>query len=350
MDGNFPLVVRIFAKSLLFALIAVAIYFGIKFFWPVSYDVKTLQGRPTTRYWDLSTGSRIAYTHLAAQGKTKHPYPVVYLHGGPGAGITDREIQTFSQLADSGFTVYLYDQVGCGYSNRLKDINDYTIDRHKADLREIVRHTGTGKVNIAAQSWGSILAVAFLAEHPSLVNKLIITAPAPIQPARKELELIRPRDSLDLRPPAIDNNKISEKVSNLRSMIIHKAAIQYGLKLASDEEADRFATYYATELNKVMVCDSVNAVIAEGTEGFYAHYVTPRSLRKITDVRPFIQTLETPVLIMKAQCDNQPWGYTTEYLSIFRNHLFAYIPNAGHNIFLEQPAVFVKTIDEFLRQ
>jgi hypothetical protein len=35
------------------------------------------------RFWELPTGSRIAYVHLPARG-TPRPTPVVFLHGGPG--------------------------------------------------------------------------------------------------------------------------------------------------------------------------------------------------------------------------------------------------------------------------
>jgi proline iminopeptidase len=38
---------------------------------------------PGQRWWELPTGSRIAWVRLAAQGP-RRPTPVVFLHGGPG--------------------------------------------------------------------------------------------------------------------------------------------------------------------------------------------------------------------------------------------------------------------------
>jgi pimeloyl-ACP methyl ester carboxylesterase len=51
---------------------------------------------------------------------------------------------------------------------------------------------------------------------------------------------------------------------------------------------------------------------------------------------------------MKGQCDNQKWGFTNEYLVLFRNHQFAFIPDAGHFISVEQPESYIKAIKEFI--
>ena len=67
--------------------------------------------------------------------------PIVYLHGGPGAGVVSKQLiaDTFAFLADLGHDVYLYDQVGGGLSERLAHITEYTLDRHLADLDAILR-------------------------------------------------------------------------------------------------------------------------------------------------------------------------------------------------------------------
>ena len=119
-------------------------------------------------------------------------------------------------------------------------------------------------------------------------------------------------------------------------------------RLADDSEADAYATYSTNLLNKTMVCDTANAVRATGTEGYYSHYMTRLSLGDVANRREKIRTCEVPVLVMKAQCDNQPWGYTQEYLDLFRNSKMRMIRNAGHNIFIEQPEEYLKTLAEFI--
>lgn len=317
------------------------------FFYPNNYNVTRLKERAGTRYWSLPSGSRIAYTLVPAKG-WKQPYPVIYLHGGPSAGITDLEIETLGRFSNYGYDVYLYDQIGCGHSARLDDINEYTAERHRTDLEQIVEQLNTKKVILLGQSWGSILSALYLANNPDKVAKLVITAPAAMQPQNYAYAAIAVPDTLQIQKPALKTNLKKSFAITARSKAIEFWLRKFGKKLATDAEADQLATYNANELNKSMVCDSSHAVIAEGTEGFYAHYKTRLSLGKVQDPRPKLMTANTPVLIMKAQCDNQQWGYTTEYFDVFRNHEFAFIKNAGHNIFIEQPDEYIRTIKRFL--
>src|SRR5258705_1602950 len=155
-----------------YVLLLFATIFLLKVFLPRQYDTPPMQKRAGTQYWHLSTGSVIGYTKVAAKG-VKKPYPVIYLHGGPGAAINDRTIQSLSPLANDGYDVYLYDQVGSGQSNRLSNINEYSPERHVKDLAEIIKKIGTEKVILIGQSWGAILAILFTADNTKRVEKII---------------------------------------------------------------------------------------------------------------------------------------------------------------------------------
>lgn len=319
------------------------------FFYPRKYDVVHLKERAGTKYWTLATGSRIAYTLIPAKGE-RRPSPIIYLHGGPGAGITDLEIKTLGKLSEYGYDVYLYDQIGCGHSGRLADINEYSAERHRRDLEQIIDQVGAQKVILLGQSWGSILGVLFIAGNSGKVSKFVVTAPAAIQPENHAYAAIAVPDSIQMNSPVYNLQNANSAGENFRAKAIEFWVRRFGKKLAKDEEADQFATHYATFLNKTMVCDTSKAVIAEGTEGYYSHYMTRLSLGKIPDPRPKLIDCTVPVLIMKAQCDNQKWGYTTEYFDVFKNHEFALIKNAGHNIFIEQPDVYISTIKNFIEK
>ncbi|MEI6060132.1 MAG: alpha/beta hydrolase [Bacteroidota bacterium] len=328
------------------------IVFGILmylFFYPRTYLVAPMKEREGIGYWSLTTGSRIAFTFLEGKGIRK-PYPVIYLHGGPGGFISDQNITTLLPLTEDGFDVYLYDQAGSGHSTRLKDIKEYTADRHKRDLEEIVKEIGARKVILIGQSWGAILATLFAADDPGKVAKIILTSPGPIQPVKEELADLKEPENLHLRKPEYSNSEANEKVQNVRSNLIARTALLFGWKLASDKEADDFQTCLNRELNKSTVCDTSNALEAEGGGGYYAQIMTVQSLSGIQDPRPKLKDSHLPVLVMKGQCDNQKWGFTNEYLQLFPNYKFEVIPGAGHSISIEQPALYLKTIRDFLKE
>lgn len=316
---------------------------------PGSYPVPPLEERTHTLYWSLSTGSRIGYTLIPAKGQ-KVKYPIIYLHGGPGGHISDRDIDVLTPLSKNGYNVYLYDQIGSGQSDRLKYIKDYTVDRHIRDLKEIIKRTGSEKVIIIGQSWGAILAVLFIAQYQEMVQKLIFTCPGPIFPVRKELANIQSPDSFHLRSPLFTNAMGNKKVRNIRTDAISLFATRANIKLASDREADMFQTYLDYEVNKSTVCDTSKILKVDAGGGFFARVMTFKDLKQVQDVRNKIQNSNIPILVMKGQCDNQKWGFTKEYLGLFSNHKLVVVPNAGHFISVEQPEIYLNTIKEFLNK
>jgi proline iminopeptidase len=329
-------------------LLAVGVFYSYRLFWPITYGESSPGSHQHSRKWHLATGSTIAYTLLAGNDQKKKDVPIIYLHGGPGAGITDEEVNTYRQIAAEGHDIYLYDQVGCGQSERLENIREYTVRRHAADLDAIISQIGSPEVILAGQSWGSILAVTYTAQHTRRVNKLVITAPAPLQPADNSLLMVKSPDSLQLRSPPFQYAKQKRRLHPLRMRVNLSLARKFGIKMVPDREADQFATWQTDELNLSMVCDTANAVKAESTEGYYVQVMTSSSIAKMQDLRPILRTVNIPVLVMKAQCDNQPWGYTAEYLNVFQNARLLTIRGAGHNAFIERSSEYVNAIIDFI--
>jgi proline iminopeptidase len=332
-----------------YALLLCLVAFMLAVFIPRSYEVPQMHNRKGTQYWELQTGSKIAYTLVSAKG-IKNPFPIIYLQGGPGGFISDRNIKMLSPLSEDGFDIFLYDQIGSGHSERLSNINEYTAERHKKDLEELLKKIGSEKVILLGQSWGAVLATLFIADNPNKVEKVILTGAGPILPMNEKLLNTNAPDSLNLKKPPYSNREANEQSKNSRINAITFWAKSFGKKLASDKEADDFQTYINNELNKATVSDTSKALKAEGGGGFYAQVMTVHSFNKIQDRRPKLKGSKVPILLMRGQYDNQPWGFMNEYLELFTNHQLKIIPKAGHSISIEQPELYLKTIREFLIQ
>lgn len=318
-------------------------------FSPRSYNVLPSEKMAAKQYWQLSTGSDISYIQIAGKGEKK-PYPIIYLHGGPGGFIDGEKVRILAPLAEDGYDIYLYDQVGGGQSSRLKNISEYTPDRHKRDLEEIVKQIGAEKVIFIAQSWGAILAVLFIADNSGKVERAIFTGPGPIPPVNLELAQEKTPDSLNLCKPYFSNAEGNRKAYNIRAKAILKWAEWTHRKLATDAEADAFMAFLNDKLNKSTVCDTSMDTRTHSGSGFYSHIMTMKYFNQVEDPRTVIRTLQIPILVMKGQCDNQKWGYTHEYLKLFQKNRLVVIPNAGHSIATEQPAKYLQTIRDFLAE
>ncbi|QHT71562.1 alpha/beta hydrolase [Rhodocytophaga rosea] len=299
-------------KRNIFRILKYTVFIGIiivllQVFLPRSYNVPPLFPRPTTQFWNLPTGSTIAYTLISGQGKKK-PYPVIYLHGGPGGYIRQSFIKDISALANEGYDLYLYDQIGSGLSKRLDTITHYTVNRHIRDLAAIIEKLGKGKVILIGQSWGAILATLFAEKYPHKINKLILTSPGPIYPVNRKLANLPAPDSLHFIKPYFTNAQGNKKANNIRTRTMAFAATRFGIKLASDQEADAFATYLNYEVNRSVVCDTAKILDMDAGSGFFAGIMTFYDLLTVPDPRPGLKKLNMPVLIMKGECDNQPWA------------------------------------------
>lgn len=321
----------------------------IAVFYPNSYDVPEFKERPGTKYWHLTTGSKIGYTLIPGQG-IKKASPIIFLQGGPGGFITDSNIDLLGSLSDDGYDVYLYDQIGSGHSSRLEDVNEYTAERHKRDLEAIVSEIKADKVILIGQSWGAILATLYIADNPLKVEKAIFTGPGPIAPFNDAALQLPAPDSLDLKEPASNNRMANREANNVRTRIASFMATTNGKKMMTDKEADNFQSYLNDKLNKATVANPDNAVPAEGGGGYYVQIMTYKSLFNTKDPRQALKGLPIPILLLRGQYDNQKWGVTKEYLDLFANHKLVIVKDAGHSIATEQPIIYENEIRSFLKQ
>jgi proline iminopeptidase len=276
--------------------------------------------------------------------------PIVYLHGGPGGFITQEITDLIGPLAKEGFDIYLYDQIGSGQSTRLDDINEYTVNRHLKDLEAIIEKIGEEQVVLMGQSWGAMLGVSYLAEHCKQVAKAVFTGPGPILPINYSLAKQETPDSLNLLKPSISNADGNRKVYHNRAKLVQYVAHHFGIKMATDEEMDQFFTRLNSELKKSTVCDSSTVKPSIGGGGYYAHTMTVNSFDKAVDHRDKLAVCKTPILLLKGQCDNQPWGYGNEYLSLFENAELLIVSEAGHVFTENQSRQFITTVLTFLKE
>jgi proline iminopeptidase len=116
------------------------------------------------------SGARIWYRTLG-RGE-----PVVLLHGGPGADHTDF-LPYLAPLARH-FRLVLFDQRGCGRSERLADTRRYSLKGMVADLEALRKHLGIEQWNVLGHSFGGILAQAYAVRHPRRVTRLILAGTA----------------------------------------------------------------------------------------------------------------------------------------------------------------------------
>ncbi len=97
--------------------------------------------------------------------------PVVFLHGGPGAGCEPYHRQLFDP---EKYRIVLFDQRGCGRSTPHASLENNTTQHLIADIEKIREELGVKQWVVAGGSWGSTLALAYAQAHPRRVSGLIV--------------------------------------------------------------------------------------------------------------------------------------------------------------------------------
>ncbi len=97
--------------------------------------------------------------------------PVIFLHGGPGAGAAAAHRRFFDP---EHFRIIIFDQRGAGRSTPLGDITDNTTPLLIADIEKLRAHLGIARWLVFGGSWGSTLALAYAEAHPQYCSGLIL--------------------------------------------------------------------------------------------------------------------------------------------------------------------------------
>jgi proline iminopeptidase len=97
--------------------------------------------------------------------------PVVFLHGGPGAGLSPYHRRFFDPAR---YRIVLFDQRGAGRSTPHAELRNNTTWDLVADIEKIRAHFGIGRWVVFGGSWGSTLSLAYAQSHPERVLGLVL--------------------------------------------------------------------------------------------------------------------------------------------------------------------------------
>ncbi|MEU2211342.1 alpha/beta fold hydrolase [Streptomyces hygroscopicus] len=302
---------------------------------------------PGVRFWDLPTGSRIAYVHTPATGKAR-PTPVIFLHGGPGT--PGEGVHTGGrELAADGFDVYSYDQLGAGRSTRLRDVTGYTVARQVADLEAIRRTLGADRITLVGQSWGGSLTAQYLAAHGEHVAKAVFTSPGALwgrqYPGSKAGQPWN-RLSPDQKARLDRLNSAPRIIAASLLLQINPGAAH---ALVGDREVDHWMHEVALQGKDSTSCEGASPTTAhDNPQGFYSNQMTVRDFEQLPDPRPRLRTLHVPSLIMRGECDFIKPAVTAEYQHTLAGSELVTVQGAGHSISGEQPGRYTALLRAFL--
>jgi len=299
---------------------------------------------PNTRYWQLTTGSLIAYSEYdPPPGTVVNPIPIVYLHGGPGARQTPVDQAVYGSFAAQGFRVFLFDQAGSGLSGLLPHVHDYTVERCVSDLEAVRQKIGAEKMNLIGHSWGSTLAASYMAKYPSHVAKVAFLSPSKIWNLEDENYNFSRTD---------ENRSIPPPLRFSAALMLRDRNPDASENLLPQREAETLAPPSLLRTFGSLVCagDSKRLPLNlfSGFNPYLVPELIPDTSNRENDPHEALRRNQTPAILLYPECNYLAWNGALDYRKTLPNLKIYYIPHAGHYIQIERPGLLKRLILAFL--
>lgn len=311
-----------------------------------------------TKYWSLDSGSRIAYWNYQAT-KSKKKYPIIYVHGGPGAHVRNMDRTFFKEFTKEGYDVYLYDQPGGGFSDYL-DITEYSMTRFVNDLDSIRRIIKTEKVILVGQSFGARICSMYALEYEEHVEQIIYVGAAGLK--KKSIkDNIKDKKQFEKSEIIFANTKDTEFKPTLKEGIRFVFSILM-CKLGGHKIVSQFITQKEiTEYGTRMIPDAIARAyhikykdkvptITSGGINTIVNVLMHNDYDKISNkLISQLKGSKIKVLILRSSYDYVPWEDTKHYKEIFINHSLVHIEESGHIAWSINEKVTFDSILHFLK-
>jgi proline-specific peptidase len=150
--------------------------------------VRVVEGRIPFR------GFETWYRDLGPEGGI----PLVCLHGGPGS--THFYFTPLERLAEEGRRLVLYDQLGCGNSDRPDDDDLWTVELFIDELNTVREALALDRIHLLGTSWGAMLGIEYaLTQPPGLVSLSLNSPPTSSETWMAEARRLRDQLPEDVR-------------------------------------------------------------------------------------------------------------------------------------------------------
>jgi pimeloyl-ACP methyl ester carboxylesterase len=305
-----------------------------------------------TKYWQLPTGSVIAYSEYdPPAGVAVRPDAIVYLHGGPGVRQAPFDQDIYGSFAADGFRVFLYDQAGSGLSGFLPRLRNYTVARSVADLEEIRQKIGVERMILIGHSWGSTLAASYMAKFPTHVAKVVFHSPGQAWWMEQEdYDFSRTAGGT----PGLPAPRL------LAALFLRERNPEAAEKLVPQLESEILVVPSFRQTLGTVVCkgdyNKLSKEVIGAVDGHENPGINPYVLQELMsdtesaegDPHAALRENHTPAILLYPECNYLSWKGAVDYRKTLPNLKIYYIPRAGHYIQFEQPELLKRVILTFL--
>jgi proline iminopeptidase len=263
---------------------------------------------------------------------------LVAVHGGPGNSLNSI-LPDLEPLAKNRTVVY-YDQRGGGRSELIKDGEKLSISKHIEDLETVRKFFKLDRMTLLGNSWGGLLIGFYAASHPDRVERMVLHAPA--SPTR---------DFMFEMKEEVERRYKDDQCKRYRTLFDPQPWLN-----ARDPRAvcrEFYQTLLAVYTFDAGSMKSFKGDVCFGPDEAVRTQliVNDQILRSLGNwnLLPSLSAVKAPVLVVHGAADVIPVKSSEAWAGAMPNARLLVIEKSGHMPQFEQPGIFFKAVETFLK-
>jgi proline iminopeptidase len=272
--------------------------------------------------------------------------PLVIVHGGPGAS-HDYLLPYLLPLARHHRLVFI-DERGSGRSEKLADPSGYTVEAMVEDVEEVRNRLQLGSIDLLGHSYGGVLAQAYALKYQEHLRHLVLCSTFHSTAALN----------------GVFQNMLAGMTPELRGKILRmesEGLFGHGKPYEQNRYTEQYMIAawgegYFPYLYRNHPDPNYDPTSTSGMSwdlyremwGSHGEYIIDGNLKSV-EYADRLPSLKVPTLITAGDNDECAPSIAQTMHGLIHGSQLVVFPRSGHMTFVDQPALFIKTIDEFLR-
>lgn len=271
--------------------------------------------------------------------------PLMILHGGPGAS-HDYFLPYLLPLARHNRIIFI-DERGSGRSGILDDASQYTVENMVEDVEAVRTALGLGKINLLGHSYGGVLAQAYAFKYQENLSHLILCSTFPSTSQMNEV-FVKIKENM--------TPELRERINKMEKDGLYGHGLPYERNRYTEEYM--IAAWgegyfpYLYQRNPDPAYDPASQGFAwtlyREMWGSNGEYVIDGNLKSVEYVDK-LPTIKVPTLINCGDNDECAPSLSEEMHEKIPGSKLVIFPQSGHMTFVDQPDMFIKSIEDFLQ-
>jgi proline iminopeptidase len=271
--------------------------------------------------------------------------PLFIVHGGPGAS-HDYFLPYLLPLARHNELVFI-DERGSGRSQQLSDPSGYTVENMVEDVEDVRTALNLGKITLLGHSYGGVLAQAYALKYQKNLTHLILCSTFP---STKQMNDVFVKMKENMSP------ELRAKIDGMEKdgLFGHGDPYRQG-RYTDDYMIAAWGEGYFPYIyqnhpdpNYDPIAQGVTAwALYREMWGSNGEFVIDGNLKSVEYVDQ-LPTIHVPTLILVGDHDECDPSLSKEMHQKIAGSKLIILPKSGHMIFVDQPELFIGSVDSFL--